>query len=122
MNLTGKWKYFENYGEGVAEGELYLRQEGSRLFGRIVFLDRLKGEEAYMVQEFLTGSVEERKVSLDATEFDVIDSDNSVSYKLDSWFGILVEDAFIKGASVDAQGVTGNFEFVKVDDRVSDNL
>ena len=44
MNLTGKWRYFENYGNGVAEGELYLKQEGKELSGRIVFSDRLKGE------------------------------------------------------------------------------
>lgn len=122
MNLTGKWKYFENYVAGIAEGELYLKQEGSRLSGRIVFTDRLKGETPYMIQEFLTGSVEERKVRLEATEFDIIHSDFSVSYELDSWFGILVEDTVIKGASLDEQGMAGNFEFIKVEEQVSDKL
>lgn len=114
MDLTGKWKYFENYVQGIAEGELYLKQEGDELSGRIVFTDRLKGEAPYMIQEFLTGRVEERKVRLEATEYDIIHADFSVSYELDSWFGILVEDTVIKGASVDDQGVAGNFEFVKI--------
>ncbi|MDE5611637.1 MAG: hypothetical protein K2I90_06425, partial [Odoribacter sp.] len=90
--------------------------------GRIVFTVRLNGEMPYMIQEFLTGKVEEHKVRLEATEFDIIHSDFSVSYELDSWFGILVEDTVIKGASLDEQGVAGNFEFVKMDGSMSDKL
>ena len=52
MDLTGKWKYKEDYGYGVAEGELFLKQEGNDLSGRIIFTDKLEGEEGYMVQEF----------------------------------------------------------------------
>ena len=122
MNLTGKWKYFENYLQGIAEGELYIIQEGYNLSGRIVFTDRLKGEVPYMIQEFLTGSIEERKVSLKATEFDIIHADFPVAYELDSWFGILVEHTVIKGVSLDEQGVSGNFEFVKVEETVSVRL
>lgn len=122
MNLTGKWKYFENYIQGIAEGELYLVQKGDNLSGRIVFTDRLKGEVPYMIQEFFTGSIEERKICLKATEFDIIHADFPVSYELDSWFGVLVEDTVIKGVSLDEQGVSGNFEFVKVAEIVSGKL
>ena len=41
MDLTGKWRYIENYGYGVAEGELYLKQKGQMLAGRIVFTDKI---------------------------------------------------------------------------------
>lgn len=116
MNLTGKWRYFENYGYGIAEGELYLKQEGVRLSGRIVFSDRLKGEVPYMIQEFLTGSLEERKVKLEATAYDIIHSDFPVHYELDSWFGLLVDDTTIRGVSRDDQGVEGYFIFEKIED------
>lgn len=53
MDLTGKWRYIENYGYGVAEGELYLKQKGQTLAGRIVFTDKVEGESSYMIQEFL---------------------------------------------------------------------
>ena len=62
MNLTGKWKYTENYGYGVAEGELYLTQRDQLLSGRIVFTDKVEKETSYMIQEFLTGTLEGRKV------------------------------------------------------------
>ena len=52
MDLTGKWRYIENYGYGVAEGELYLKQKGQMLAGRIVFTDKVEGESSYMIQEF----------------------------------------------------------------------
>lgn len=116
MNLTGKWKYFENYGYGVAEGELYLKQDGAQLSGRIVFTDRLKGESSYMIQEFLKGSLEGRKVRLEAQEFDIIHADFSILYELDSWFGLLLDENTIKGVSVDDQGIEGHFEFVRNND------
>lgn len=114
MDLTGKWRYIENYGYGVAEGELYLKQEGTQLSGRIVFTDKLEGESSYMIQEFLTGELKGRKVKLEAQEFDIIHSDFAITYELDSWFGLLVDDETIKGVSVDDQGVEGYFEFVKL--------
>lgn len=115
MNLTGKWKYFENYGYGVAEGELYLKQKGKQLSGRIVFTDRLKGEAPYMIQEFLEGKLDGRKVHLESKEFDIIHADYTVNYELDSWFGLLVDDMTIKGVSVDDQGIEGYFEFGQID-------
>lgn len=110
-DLTGKWRYIENYGYGVAEGELYLKQEDCRLSGKIVFTDKIDGEEPYMIQEFLTGEVAGRKVRLEATEFDIIHADFKVTYELDSWFGLLVDDVTIKGGSIDGQGIEGYFEF-----------
>ena len=39
MDLTGKWRYIENYGYGVAEGELYLKQKGQTVAGRDELID-----------------------------------------------------------------------------------
>ena len=91
MDLTGKWRYIENYGYGVAEGELYLKQKGQTLAGRIVFTDKVE-----------------------AVEFDIIHSEFPITYQLDHWFGLLVDDNTIKGVSKDGQGVEGYFEFEKV--------
>lgn len=115
VDLTGKWKYTENYGYGIAEGELYLKQEGHKLSGRIVFTDKLEGEDSYMIQEFLTGEVDEIKVRLDAQEFDIIHSDHDIVYELDCWFGLLLDGSTIKGVSTDDQGIEGYFEFLKVE-------
>ena len=102
MDLTGKWKYKEDYGYGVAEGELFLKQEGNDLSGRIIF-----------TEEFLVGRLEEHKVKLDAEEFDIIHSEHEIEYELDSWFGILVDADTIVGVSKDGQGIEGKFTFTR---------
>lgn len=113
VDLTGKWKYKEDYGYGIAEGELFLKQEGNNLSGRIIFTDKLEGENAYMLQEFLEGTLEEHKVKLDAKEYDIIHSEYEISYELDCWFGILVDDNTIIGVSKDDQGIEGKFTFTR---------
>lgn len=114
--LEGKWRYTENYGLGTTEGELMLQQEGNRLSGRIIFTDREEGGATSMIQEFLVGEVEERKVKLDAQEFDIIHSEHSITYELDSWFGIRVDENTIKGISLDEQGIEGSFEFSRMEE------
>lgn len=114
MNLAGKWKYRENYGYGFAEGEMTLEQEGENLMGRVVFVEKSEEEKDFMIQEFLTGEVENRKVKLQATGFDIIQSSEDIDYKLDSWFGIWVDEDTIKGISMDFQGVEGSFIFERI--------
>ena len=75
-----------------------------------------------MIQEFLEGKVVEQKVYLEAVEYDIIHSPIEISYELDHWLGILVEETHIKGTSLDEQGVPGNFEFIKIDDSVANHL
>ena len=120
MDLTGKWRYIENYGYGVAEGELYLKQKGQTLAGRIVFTDKVEGESSYMIQEFLKGELEGRKVRLEAVEFDIIHSEFPITYQLDHWFGLLVDDNTIKGVSKDGQGVEGYFDHYIYGDMVEE--
>lgn len=112
--LAGKWKYTENYGFGTAEGELMLEQEGNTLSGRIIFTEKGDEEEPFMIQEFLTGKIEDLKVSLEAKEFDVIHAEHNIHYELDSFFGIWVDENTIKGISTDEQGVEGNFVFQRI--------
>ena len=81
MDLTGKWRYIENYGYGVAEGELYLKQKGQTLAGRIVFTDKVEGESSYMIQEFLKGEQQRPKVRLEAVDFDNIHTEYQINYQ-----------------------------------------
>lgn len=116
MDLTGKWIYTKDYGYGVTMGELYLEQKGQKLVGRIIFTDKVEGEDSYMMQEFLKGELKGRKVWLEAIDSDIIHSEFSIIYQLDHWFGLLVDDNTIKGITKDGQGVERCFKFEKVDD------
>lgn len=116
MELTGKWKYREEYDYGTTEGELTLAQKGEELSGRIVFTDRIENEEEYMIQEFVRGWIHDRKVKLEAYEYDIVHAEHEVIYELDAWLGILLDEGTIKGISGDSQGVEGYFTFEKMEE------
>lgn len=116
MDLTGKWKYEEEYLYGKAKGELLLRQEGNRLSGKIIFTDEMQGEPSYMLQEEISGWVEDKRVKIKAENYDIIYSEQDILYELDSWLGTLVDENTITGRSKDAQGVSGKFTFTRMKD------
>jgi len=111
IDLNGKWNYSENYGYGMAKGELHIKQEGDSIEGRIIFTDTVFGEQSFMIQEFLEGKIEDDKLFLQAVDFDIIHSDIEISYELDSWEGDIISNNLIQGKSFDDQGIEGNFEF-----------
>ncbi|MDR2130797.1 MAG: hypothetical protein LBP56_06500 [Odoribacteraceae bacterium] len=111
--LTGKWRYKEEYDYGETVGELSLQQEGNRLSGKIIFTDRTIDGDSYMIREILSGTLDGRKIKLEARELDVIHSEYPLQYELDKWFGIWVDERTIIGLSMDAQGVEGFFTFEK---------
>ena len=113
IDLNGKWIYTENYGYGMAKGELHIKQDGDRIEGRIIFTDTVFGEMSFMIQEVVEGNIEDGKLYIQAVEFDIIHSDAEISYELDSWVGNILSNSLIQGVSVDDQGVEGDFEFRK---------
>lgn len=116
MDLTGKWRYEENYTYGRAKGELTLKQSGDRLRGKIIFTDEVNGESSYMIQETVEGYVDGDRVKLEAEDYDVIYAEQEIAYELDNWFGTIVDEDMISGLSKDLQGVVGHFSFVRMKD------
>ena len=114
MDLTGKWKYEEDYLYGKAKGELLLKQEGNKLSGKIIFTDEMIGEEPYMLQEEISGTVKENRVKIKAENYDIIYSEQEIFYELDSWQGTLADEDTIIGRSKDTQGVSGKFTFTRM--------
>ncbi|MDR0544267.1 MAG: hypothetical protein LBG30_02825 [Odoribacteraceae bacterium] len=110
-DLSGKWLYREEYERGKSTGEMTLRQEGARLSGKIIFMDRADNGESFMMQEQLSGTLDGKKVRLEATEADVIHAERAIEYKLDHWFGLLVDENTIIGLSKDEQEIEGYFTF-----------
>ena len=114
LNLAGKWRYNEDYGYGLANGELHLSQDGNKVQGRIIITDNLHNEESFMIQEFVEGVIIDNKIIIDAVEWDIIHSEKEIIYELDSWNGDIVSEELIQGKSMDDQGIEGRFEFKKM--------
>jgi len=113
-SLSGKWLYEEDYSYGKAKGELFLKQIGKRLIGKIIFLENIDSTNSVMVQEFLEGEINGSRIILQATEYDIIHSDQTIFYELDCWKGVLLNEFTIEGESLDNQGIYGSFTFLKV--------
>ncbi|RUT78405.1 hypothetical protein [Ancylomarina longa] len=113
-SLTGKWIYEEDYGYGMAKGELLLVQKGRKLSGKIIFSENVDAAETFMIQEILEGEIIQNRVIIKAIEYDVIHADFEIRYELDSWNGMLINETTIEGDSVDEQGITGSFRFTKL--------
>lgn len=114
IDLSGKWRYNEDYGYGLANGELHITQDGTKVKGRIIFTDNLHDSESFMIQEFVEGEIIDNKLIIDAIAWDIIHSETEIIYELDSWSGDIVSDSLIKGKSIDDQGIEGNFQFEKM--------
>ncbi|PKQ62497.1 hypothetical protein BZG02_12285 [Labilibaculum filiforme] len=113
-SLTGKWIYEEDYGYGIAKGELLLTQIGKKLSGKIIFSENIEAEDTFMIQETLEGEVNLNRVQLKAIEYDIIHADFEINYELDSWDGMLINETTIEGDSLDDQGISGSFKFHRV--------
>ena len=114
--LSGKWLYEEDYSYGKAKGELFLKQIGNKLMGKIIFIENINSSSSIMVQEFIEGEINKNQIRLQATEYDIIHSEKTVLYQLDCWKGILLNEHTIEGVSQDSQNIYGNFVFQKVTD------
>lgn len=114
MELTGKWRYTENYEKGRTEGELSLKQEGEKLSGRLVFKDLSDEKHPFMIQEVVEGTIDGIKIRLNAVEYDIIYADTEFDYELDDWFGLVLDENTIMGISSDTQAVNGKFELTRI--------
>jgi len=113
-SLTGKWIYEEDYGYGTAQGELILVQEGKKLSGKIIFSENADSNETFMIQEKIEGEINQNRIKIRATEYDIIHDDYDIRYELDSWEGMMINETMIEGESLDDQGVAGSFRFTKI--------
>lgn len=107
-NLSGEWELCEQYEYGNTTANLYLTQKGNELSGQVIIVDRPHKGMGFVVQETISGVVEGEKVSLSATNYQVIQG-NILEYQLDQWVGTIQDENTIRGESRDLRGVTGQF-------------
>lgn len=81
--------------------------------GRIIFTDKLEGEEGYMLQEFLVGRLEEHKVKLVPKSLILFIPNTRSSTSWIVGLGILVDADTIVGVSNVGQGIEGKFTFTE---------
>ncbi len=113
IDLTGKWKFKEEFGFGLDEGTADFVQKGNVLNGELLFTEKIDDEPAFVVRCSVKGIVENNNVFFEVTEF-AIDSNIDIEYFPEKREGIVNVQGQIVGSSEDEQGICGVFVMERV--------
>ncbi|MDA3853600.1 MAG: hypothetical protein PF444_05100 [Bacteroidales bacterium] len=113
MNLTGKWAFFEDFGYGVNDGELTLKQDNTTLSGEMVFTETIEGEAPFTIHCLVRGNTADNKVTLTTLEHQIIEGDKSTEYLSETIQGIINSQGQMVGTCCDEDDVEGVCIFTK---------
>lgn len=115
IDLTGRWRYQEDFGFGKDNGFAELMQQGSKLMGELRFAEQIEGEETFLVKQEVTGNIHGNKIKIKSHSCEILFSDEDIIYELDTWEGEITPDGRIIGKSRDAEGTQGVFLMERAD-------
>lgn len=108
-DLTGFWRFKEEFDYGEKVGEARLFQEGNHITGNLIFKERLHEGDSMMVRTILSGSCSEGKVTLNDTGYAVLFGHPDDEYLLEEREGALNNKGQIVGSVMDKDAVGGVF-------------
>ncbi len=109
IDLTGRWRFEEDFGFGKDSGYAEINQKGNHLKGVLRFSEQIDGEETFIVKQEIAGRIDGTKINLKSHSCEILFSDEDIIYELDTWVGELLPDGKITGNSCDAEGTGGAF-------------
>ncbi len=107
-DLTGKWKFREEFDFGIDEGTAEFIQDGNGIKGELLFTEKIEDDPDFEVHSTVKGFVDDNNVFFDVIKF-VIDSNADIEYFPEKREGIVNIQGQIVGSSVDEQGICGVF-------------
>jgi hypothetical protein len=113
INITGRWKFQEDFGFGKDSGFAFLKQSGSRIKGILRFTEQIEGEETFIVKQEVSGQVEGNIIHLKSHSCEILFSEEDIIYELDTWIGEITPDGKIIGNSKDSEGTGGAFTMIR---------
>jgi len=113
-NLTGFWRFHEEFDHGEDIGEARLFQSGKHLSGNIVFKEIIPDEEPMYIRVKITGKIDGSQVSFDESSVVVLSGDKNASYEPEERSGLINAMGRIVGSGEDTQGVNGVFVMERI--------
>jgi hypothetical protein len=116
MNLSGTWKYSEDYTYGDSVGELVLEHKGRQLKGTLIHCETPIEGSSFKVKQELKGlfDINDKSFVLKAVSAEVLESEEDILYELDSFAVQVMNEDLIVGTTEDEQGVLGVFSFKRI--------
>ncbi|TLX75219.1 hypothetical protein E9993_09975 [Labilibacter sediminis] len=109
IDLSGSWKFKEDFSFGKDEGVAELNQEANDITGVLSFTEIIEGEEAFEVRCQLKGTISDHEITLNVVEYEIVSSSEPIEYYPETREGIVNVNGQIVGSSEDEQGVCGVF-------------
>ena len=120
IDITGRWKFQEDFGFGKDSGVAVLNQSGTRVKGVLRFTEQIEGEETFIVKQEVSGRIDGNKINLKSHSCEILFSDEDIIYELDTWEGEIMPDGKIIGNSQDSEGTGGAFTMERQSYETSD--
>ncbi len=112
-DLTGFWRFREEFDGGEDHGEARLFQRGKKISGHLVFKEIIPDDTSMFVRVKLTGKVEEGQVHL-TESCAVVLSGKSEDYEPEERTGNINAMGQIVGSGEDRQGTHGVFVMERI--------
>ena len=118
MNLTGLWKYKEDFEYGKSEGEVRLVQMKDSLHGDFIFTEKVengdKDDYEIEVVEKVKGKIVEGTVLLESMEVEAKQGSETIDYIANNFDVHIVSETKLVGSSFDKDNVCGVFTLEKI--------
>ncbi len=120
INLTGRWRFTEDFGFGKDSGYAEISQRGKHLTGVLRFSEQIDGEETFIVKQEVSGKINGTRIDLKSHSCEILFSDEDIIYELDTWTGELLPNGKITGNSRDSEGTGGSFTMERESYQISE--
>nr|WP_319401156.1 hypothetical protein [uncultured Carboxylicivirga sp.] len=119
MNLTGQWRFFEEFEAGFDMGYALLKQVGNEITGNLVYTEYIYEEDEFIIDIEVVGEIEEDRLLLKGISYKILESTYPINYCLDDRIAELENPDRIEGHSVDDQDLEGRFLLKRLDVTIS---
>ncbi|PZX13582.1 hypothetical protein LX69_02615 [Breznakibacter xylanolyticus] len=109
IDITGVWHFREDFGYGVDEGEMTIRQNGQKITGSMVYEERIEGDVPFVVCVDIEGFLIGEQVKFKAVGYELFDVEGDWEFNLEDRIGWIYDNEQIRGSSIDEDGIEGQF-------------
>lgn len=115
MNLTGQWRFFEEFEAGFDMGYALLKQIGMEVSGSLTYTEYIYDEASFLVDIEVKGEIDQDQLVLRGIAYTILESACDIEYCLDDRIAEFYDPDRIEGSSVDDQSIEGRFVLKRLD-------
>ncbi len=112
-NISGKWKFSEEFECGMDKGFAIFIQDDTDITGFLEYEESIEDEEPFMVRQNILGTIHGNLISLKGIKTLAPDGSTIDDYNLDILEGSLTHEGKIVGHSYDSEDICGVFVLVR---------